>query len=101
MLLKTMKSKDGSLAVVSAWAFTKIGPRTAKPAVAVPVLIACLSDALPETRRAAAEGLADMGPAARDAAPALKKVLTDPSKPVRESAAKALQAVNGSSSKKG
>jgi HEAT repeat protein len=95
-----MKSKDGSLAVVGAWAFAKIGPRTAKPAVAVPVLIACLSDSLPETRRAAAEGLADMGAAARDAIPALKKALSDESKSVREAAAKALQAVGGSAGKK-
>ncbi len=64
LLVKAMKSKDGSLAVVSAWAFTKIEPRTAKPTAAIPVFVACLSDSLPETRQAAAEGLASMGPAA-------------------------------------
>jgi HEAT repeat protein len=99
LVVRAMKSKDGSMAVVGAWAFTKIGPRTAKPAAAVPVLIACLSDSLPETRKAAAEGLASMGPAASDAAPALKKALGDESKAVRESAAKALKAVSGTPKK--
>jgi HEAT repeat protein len=99
LVVRAMKSKDGSLAVVGAWAFTKIGPRTAKPAAAVPVLIACLSDSLPETRKAAAEGLADMGPAGRDAAPTLKKALSDESKPVREAAAKALKAVSETAKK--
>jgi HEAT repeat protein len=101
LLLKAMKSKDGSLAVVSAWAFTKIGPRMAKPAVAVPVFITCLSDTLPETRKAAAEGLADLGATARDAIPALKKALNDESKSVREAAAKTLQMVGEQAAKKG
>jgi HEAT repeat protein len=99
LLLKAMKSEDRSLAVVSAWTFTKIGPHSDKPKMAVRVFVACLSDALPETRKAAAEGLADMGPAARDAVPALRKALSDDSKPVREAAEKALQAVGGSTSK--
>jgi HEAT repeat protein len=91
-LLKAMKSKDQSLAVVAAWAVTKVS-KSNQAAVAVPVLVAGLSDTLPETRIAAAEGLSDLGPAARAAAPALKKAASDERKAVRDAAAKALQAV--------
>jgi HEAT repeat protein len=91
-LLKAMKSKDQSLAVVAAWAATKVS-KTNQTAAAVPVLVAGLSDALPETRIAAAEGLADLGAAAREAVPALKKAAGDERKAVRDAAAKALQAI--------
>jgi HEAT repeat protein len=98
LLLKAMKSKDASLSVVAAWALTKIDAHADK-AETISVFIAGLSDSLPETRKAAAEALGDLGPAARDAVSALKKASGDESKPVREAAAKALEAVNKSVTK--
>ena len=75
LLLKAIKSKDGSLVVVSAWAFTKIVPAEAARTLAVHALEGCLADSLPETRKAAAEGLADLGAAALDAVPRPEKSL--------------------------
>ena len=82
------------MAVISAWSFTQIQPHSAKTAAkAIPVLVAGLSDSLPETRKAAAEALGDLGPLARDAIPALQKAAKDDSKSVREAAAKALELI--------
>ena len=78
LLLKAMASKDDSLAVTAASAYTEIQPRSAKAAAkAIPVLVAGLSDSLPETRKAAAESLGELGPLAREAAPALQKATKD------------------------
>jgi HEAT repeat protein len=94
LLLKAMEGKNKSLAVIAATALTEIQPRSAKAAAkAVPVLVAGLTDALPETRQAAAESLGDLGPLAREAAPALQKAAKDEAKGVREAAAKALKSV--------
>jgi HEAT repeat protein len=96
ILLKDMNGKDASLAVVSAWAYTQIQPRTAKiAATVVPVLAAGLSDSLPETRKAAAEALGELGPMAREAIPALQKADKDDNRAVRDAAAKALQSISG------
>jgi HEAT repeat protein len=94
VLLKEMNGKDGSLAIISAWSYTQIQPRSAKTAAkAIPVLVSGLSDSLPETRKAAAEALGDLGPLAREAIPALQKAAKDDSKAVREAAAKALESI--------
>jgi HEAT repeat protein len=93
LLVGALKSDDRSLVVVAAWALAKIDPASITRNGLVGFLSAGLSDTLPETRKAAAEGLSNLGPAARDAAPALKKALNDASKAVRESAAKALKAI--------
>ncbi len=95
LLLKEMNSKDSPLAVISAWTFMQIQPRSAKTAAkAILVLVAGLSDTLPETRKAAAEALGDLGPLAREAIPALQKAAKDDSKAVREAAAKALESIS-------
>jgi HEAT repeat protein len=93
LLINALKGKDRSLIVVAAWALAKIDPGAIKRNNVVAFLVYCLTDSLPETRKAAAEGLADLGPTARDAAPALKKALGDESKDVREAVAKALQKI--------
>ena len=46
--------------------------------------------------QAAAEALGKLGPSAKEAAPALEKTLHDGDKAVAQSAAKALDAINGS-----
>jgi HEAT repeat protein len=99
LLVNALKSDDNSLVLVAAWATTKIIPGTASNTTAVVAMKRCLEDKLPETRRGAAEGLAELGPAARDAVPALKKVLNDESKTVREAAAKALKAIEAGAKK--
>jgi HEAT repeat protein len=65
------------------------------PILVPKVLVPGLSDSLPETRRAAAEALGELGPLARDAIPALQKTAKDDnSKAVRDSAAKALESIS-------
>jgi HEAT repeat protein len=96
MVLKAMQSEDKALAVVAASTLTQIEPPSSlsqAAAKAVPVLMAGLGDSLPETRKAAAESLAALGPLARDAVPALQKTTNDHVKAVREAAAKALKSI--------
>ena len=94
LVLKALESKDGSLAVLAASALLDIDARSPKAiAKALPVLTACLSDPLPETRKAAADTLGELGPSAREAAPLLQKAMKDDAKSVREAAEKALNAV--------
>jgi HEAT repeat protein len=96
LVLKAMRSKDKSLAVIAARTFTQIQPPSSSSqaaAKAVPVLVACLGDSLPETRKAAAESLAALGPLARKAIPALEQARKDDVKAVREAAARALKSI--------
>ncbi|MGA2059913.1 MAG: HEAT repeat domain-containing protein [Thermoguttaceae bacterium] len=100
LLLSAMNGEDKSLAVIAAWAFTQIQPSSAQIAKSIPVLVPKvlvpgLSDSLPETRKAAAEALCELGPLARDAIPALQKTAKDDSsKAVRDAAAKALESIS-------
>ena len=96
ILLQAMESNDKALAVIAARSFIEIQPESSRSqaaAKAVPVLASCLSDPLPETRKAAAESLAALGPLAREAGPALQKASADSVKGVREAVAKALRGI--------
>ncbi len=95
MVLKAMESEDKALAVIAAGTFIDIQPTASPEAAAktVPVLVAGLADPLPETRIAAADNLAALGPLASEAVPALKKASSDSVKAVREAAAGALKVV--------
>mmetsp|Transcript_83947 Transcript_83947/g.271263 ORF Transcript_83947/g.271263 Transcript_83947/m.271263 type:complete len:894 (+) Transcript_83947:111-2792(+) len=64
-------------------------------AVAVPALTECLSDSNESVRRAAAQALEQIGPAAAAAVPALAAMLLDPTEDVRCAAAKALARMGG------
>jgi HEAT repeat protein len=94
LVLKAIGGKDPSLAVVAAWALTRLEPRSPNVVMrAVPVLLAGLSAPLPETRASAAEALAELGPWARASLPALRKAQHDESQAVRDAAAKAIKAI--------
>ncbi len=94
-VLEAMKSKDKALAVIAASTFMRIHPGSAEAAAkAVPVLLAGLAESLPETRKAAAEALGELGPLARQAAAALQEAKKkDGVKAVREAAAQSLKSV--------
>ncbi len=96
LLLQAMQDSDKALAAIAARSLVEIQPeasRTQSAAKAVPVLVSCLSDPLPETRKAAAESLAALGPLAREARPALEKASHDNVKGVRDAAARALKVI--------
>jgi HEAT repeat protein len=95
-LFAALKSSDRSLAVLSAWALTRLHPPSQQMASrAMPVLLAGLEDALPQSRQAAADALGSLGPLAKEAVGALEKTANDQEPSVREAAAKALRAIAG------
>ncbi len=94
-VLKAMESEDKALAVIAARTYVEIQPSVTPEAAAkaLPIMAAGLADPLPETRKAAADGLAILGPLAKEAVPALEKASTDNVKSVRDAAADALKAI--------
>ncbi len=92
-IAKNLKSDDQFMRLVSVWALLRIQPgdvQTVK--MAIPMLAAALSEVESELGKVeAAAALGDIGVGARDAVPALKKALQDPSPAVREAAAEALK----------
>lgn len=89
-------SKDRSLAAVSAWAVTRLHPKSAALAAkAVPIIEAALQEPLPESRCAAIEALASLGPLAKPAGKSLEAMLQDKDPEVRTAAAKAIEAIQG------
>jgi HEAT repeat protein len=91
VLEKLLTNPNQDLALISAWAMTKIAPASAAPAV--PVLISGLTASEVIMRRGAAEALGEMGRAARTAATALERATKDSDKSVRDAAAAALTAI--------
>jgi HEAT repeat protein len=91
-----LKSPDQDLALVSAWALIQIHPASAEVAgKTVPVLIGGLSAPTPLARQGAAESLGHLGPLAKQAVPALQKLLQDEDQAVRDVAAAALRSIRG------
>ncbi|MBM3997638.1 MAG: hypothetical protein FJ303_26340, partial [Planctomycetes bacterium] len=77
-----------------AFRFGKKGPVTAVPAkIAVPLLIDATKDSAANVRLAGVQGLANLGPAAKDAAPAVMALLNDPDTRVRAQAKFALSVI--------
>ena len=66
---------------------------TRKPADAVPLLIKALDEPELPVRIGALEALAQLGPLAKDAVPAVKKATEDEDEVVREEAAATLKAI--------
>lgn len=94
LLLPLVDGSDKSVALIAAWALSRIEPASAQTAAkVVPVLTSGLSAGTPAERQAAAEGLAGLGPLAKRAVPALQKASTDENPAVRDAVAKALAAI--------
>jgi HEAT repeat protein len=92
LILKAMLGEDHSLASIGAWALTQLHPGSKEHvAKAVHVLVICLSDPLPDTRKAAAEALGKLGVGAKDAVPDLEKAAKDHNQAVRDAAVEALK----------
>jgi HEAT repeat protein len=89
-----LQDEDRALAVLSAWALTELeSPTPATNERLSPVLVRGLEDPLPQTRRVAAEALANLGPLAKDALPALETASKDSDEPVRQAALEALRSI--------
>ena len=94
-LSAVVAGKNTDLAIIAAWALTKIKPTAETAAKVVPVLTAGLAEAEPIHRRSAAEALGNLGPLAKSAIPALETASKDSDKSVSEAATKALASVKG------
>ncbi len=92
-LLELVESNDRFLRVSALWALLKINPGHEEIAkYAVPHLINALSDSRPGVRAEMATVLGDLGPLAKDAIPALRRLSqSDPDAMVRDLATEALR----------
>jgi HEAT repeat protein len=94
-----LESDDSFLRTAAAWALLKIDP--AKNAdlqpLAIGLFTAALADERPEVRAAMAQALAEQGPAAKTALPALERALHDREEAVRDAAAEAVSKIDVSS----
>ena len=86
---------DDVLCLVCAWALVQIDPAGADTAkIALPHLIEGLSSQAPLVRREAADALGDLGARAREAAPLLGELASDPDPAVAKAAKEALERIN-------
>jgi HEAT repeat protein len=94
--LQKQIGKEPMISIASVWAIKRIDPanRSLAPA-AVPVLNKLVTAKDEILRVQAAGALGDLGPEARDAVPALKKLLDDPNEEVRRTAADSLAKIQG------
>ncbi len=94
-VLATMaKDPECHSRMMAAWAMCRIGPEgRAEAAALVPQLIVQLTDQNPNSRKFAADVLAEIGPAAEGAVPALSAATEDQDGAVRKAAGKALAAI--------
>ena len=91
-LVRALSDED---ATVVSWVAAAIGNLGALGIAAIEPLIALLSHPDEGPRNAACMALRGIGPIARDALPALRKALKDPSKDVRGFARHAIDAIEG------
>ena len=94
VLTAMAKDPECHARLMAAWAMCRIGPEgRAEAAALVPQLIVQLTDQTPNTRRFAADVLAEIGPAAEAALPALSAATEDQDPAVRRAAGRALEAI--------
>jgi len=86
-LIAALNDPDPRVMALAAQAIGSIGPDASS---AVTALVALLASADAGSRPSAIIGLAGIGPAARDALPAIRKALSDPSANVRRIAERAI-----------
>lgn len=95
-LLEAIQSKDRSLAVLAAWALTRLHPPSQQIAArAMPILVSGLDDPLAQSRQVAAEALGGLGPLAKDALAPLQKATSDKEPAVRDAATEAIKLIRG------
>ena len=101
LLTPMLKEPRHNAWMFAAQALGRIGPEAREEAlIAIPALIECLkTDQHPAGRRTAATFLAEMGPAARQAVPALKAATQDPAQEVRRAAVETLKVLNGTTNR--
>jgi HEAT repeat protein len=94
-LQRELDSRDPYISLAAAWALARIDPDCSQtPPKALPMLVKALDDSDPMVRLEAASSMRCLGPQARPAAAALRKVAKeDPSELVRDMAAEALKAL--------
>ncbi|MCC6125322.1 MAG: HEAT repeat domain-containing protein [Pirellulales bacterium] len=94
-LLECLKSDDELCRMAAAWALTRVDPNCPEGSrESVPCLVKELFNADPHIRMEAVAALQALGPQAREAIPALKKVADDdPLAPIRLAADEAIKAV--------
>ena len=91
-LLGALRDSDGTVRAWTAQAIGWMGPEAVE---AVPALIALLASEEEGSRNGACIALRGIGTAARDALPALRQALSDPSPDVRGFAKQAIDAIEG------
>lgn len=96
LLVKNLQDRDEFLQIVSAWALIRISPQTQEVvSKALPLLTKGLEILDPRARFDAASALGELGPAARNALPALQKIEEkDTEEAVRKAAAEAIRKIN-------
>jgi HEAT repeat protein len=91
---------DPATAVLAGWALVEVDPSGPEvSSVAMPALIAGLSDESPEKRQLAAQAIGDLKSVPANARAALEKAIQDSDPGVKATAAQALQALRGGAGK--
>jgi HEAT repeat protein len=91
-LARAVNQSDVEVRLVVLGALERIG--AAKAAAAVPDIAQALGDPSPRIRQEAARVLGRFGPAARDALPQLRKLLSDSDEDVRRAGSNAVLSIN-------
>lgn len=90
--------KDARIRIHAAAALMRIDPQFAKSSMEV--LRTALTDAQTFARHNALTALGDLGPLAKEAVPALQKLLQDPDTAIRDGAARTLKKIDAEAAKK-
>jgi HEAT repeat protein len=93
-MVKALADREAAVRISVASALASVDAVQAK--TAVPVLLEILKDRDAENRRGAVFVLGQIGPDAREALPALKQSLKDPSSEVRQAVENSLKAIDAS-----
>jgi hypothetical protein len=99
-LAVTLKGPEGDTRRFASWTLWDLAtgvsfdpPSKLDIRYALPALIIALGDSWADVRISSAEAVAEIGPAAKDALPALRKALEDPSEQVRTSVQRAIATI--------